>query len=204
MVAQGDHVVARGVHHLDGGGALGHADVGGALAEIAGVHQQHVAGAGIQELLLQRGHVGIAVDRAVHVVGMQYDRLAGVFGGNGLDRRQQAGIVVREGGRAHGEGQCQHQKQGQQFLAHVDSLPFTYLVHTYPIYRINDFRRNCKKKMPAARLTLRCRYFFILRLRRRPAHRGGYPPGRPSRARPRARALRRIRSRPFPRRPCCP
>ena len=76
VVAESDQVVAGEVHELDGGGALGHADAGGALDEVAGVDEQHFRALGLI-IGLERRDLGIAVYGAVHVVGVQDDYLAG-------------------------------------------------------------------------------------------------------------------------------
>ena len=99
MVAQSDEVVARCVQHGDGGFALVGGNVGGALAVVAGVHQDHGCTPGLI-VSLDLGHLGKAQQRAVGVVGVQNDRLAAqVTGGriNGLFRCVQNIELHREG-----------------------------------------------------------------------------------------------------------
>ena len=76
MVADGGYIVAGGVHHGHGVGALVDADIDGALAVVAGIHQDDVGAPGL-ELGLQRSHLGVFGDVAVHVVGVQDDGVAG-------------------------------------------------------------------------------------------------------------------------------
>ena len=85
VVAQGGDVIAGEVHELDGGGALAGADLDGALAEVAGVHQQDGGALGLV-LGLQGGYLGVAVDGAVDVIGVDDDDLAGGLGGGLLGR----------------------------------------------------------------------------------------------------------------------
>jgi len=75
VVAERDDVIARGVHHLDGARALGYADVGVTLAEVARVGEDDL-GAALDKLRLEGGDVGVAVDLAVYVVGVQDHGLA--------------------------------------------------------------------------------------------------------------------------------
>ena len=94
MVAEGDEVVAGEVHELDGGGALGQADAGGALDEVAGVKEQHFRALGLI-VGLERRDLGIAVYGAVHVVRVQDDYLAGQFA-CGLIRRLCRRSLIRQ------------------------------------------------------------------------------------------------------------
>ena len=75
MVAEGDDVVARGIHHRDRISALGGADIGRALAEVAGVDEDDLGALGLI-VGLELCDVGIALDRTVHVIRMQNDSLA--------------------------------------------------------------------------------------------------------------------------------
>ena len=75
VVAEGDDVVARGIHHRDRISALGGADIGRALAEVAGVDEDDLGALGLI-VGLELCDVGIALDRTVHVIRMQNDSLA--------------------------------------------------------------------------------------------------------------------------------
>ena len=75
MVAEGDHVIGSGVHHFDGRQALAGADIDVALAEVAGVNQQHI-GPAINKQIAQPGDVGIAQQLAVDIIGVQDDGFA--------------------------------------------------------------------------------------------------------------------------------
>ena len=75
MVAERDKVIARRVHDFDRGSALRGGDIGGALREVAGVHQDD-GRAALLVVALQGSDVGKAHDRAVGVVGVQNDDLA--------------------------------------------------------------------------------------------------------------------------------
>ena len=102
MVAQGGHVVARQVHQLHGGGALGDADHRVALAEVARVHQQDESALGLI-LGLQRRHLGVPGDAAVDVVGVEDDDLLGLRGGLaglGVSGLLGVGRLLRLGGSA--------------------------------------------------------------------------------------------------------
>ncbi len=114
MVAGGRHVVAHHVHQLDGRGALADADIGLALAEVAGVHHQDVGALGLV-LCLQGGHFGISLDGAVYVVGVQDNGGAGQIGTG------RPGIL--RGKRRHSQPQHhdQGQQQGEQLLFHINS-----------------------------------------------------------------------------------
>ena len=72
VVAGGGHVVASHVHQLYSGGAFGHVHAGGALAEVTGVHQEHLGASGLIGVL-QSSYGSVVVDGAVHVVGVQDD-----------------------------------------------------------------------------------------------------------------------------------
>ena len=67
VVAEADHVIAGQVHQLHSIRALAQGDGRVALAEIARVGQNDV-GAGLFKLCLERGHIGISQNLAVHVV----------------------------------------------------------------------------------------------------------------------------------------
>ena len=75
VVAEGDDVVARGIHHRDRISALGGADIGRALAVVAGVDEDDLGALGLI-VGLELCDVGIALDRTVHVIRMQNDSLA--------------------------------------------------------------------------------------------------------------------------------
>ena len=106
MVSDGGGVIARQVHQLHGGLALADADGGVALDVVARVQQQGV-GARVLEGLLQRGHLGVAADGSVDIVGMENDDLA----------LQGLALLLRgAGGDAQREHHRQNQQQGQEFL----------------------------------------------------------------------------------------
>ena len=76
VVAQGDDVIAHQGHHVQGGCALAEADVGRALAVVTGVQQDHLVSTLVVALVPQSSHLGVLVDGAVDVVGVQDDGLA--------------------------------------------------------------------------------------------------------------------------------
>ena len=121
VVAQSRGVVARHVHQLDGGGALRQAHIGGALAEVAGVQDQDVGALGLV-LAGQHGHLGVVLDGAVDVVGVEDDH--GLGGGGILAG---GGLLFTAGGQGddHGDGQ----QQRQQFLLHT---PYSFLAAYFP------------------------------------------------------------------------
>ena len=85
MVAQCGHIVAHSVHEFNGSRAFGGADIGRALAEVTGIHQDDL-GTHLHECIAHIGHVGIAFHRAVYVVAVQDDCLTRIgtgrlFGG---------------------------------------------------------------------------------------------------------------------------
>ena len=93
MVADGGYIVAGGIHHGYGVGALVDADIDGALAVVAGIDQDDI-GTPSLKLGLQRGHLGVPGDFAVHIIGVQDDGFAGqillhrVCPGRGYHQRQ--------------------------------------------------------------------------------------------------------------------
>ena len=118
MVAQSDHIIAGGVHHGNGVGALGGAYISGALAVIAGVYQDHF-GALRLILRLQRSHIGIAGNRAMDIVGMEDHGLARHRGGGSDDG------VFRKGGDGQRKDHGQGQEQRKEFpILHGISLTF--------------------------------------------------------------------------------
>ena len=103
VVAEGDKIVANGVQHGDGVSALIEADIDGALAEVAGVHQIDDSTA-VFIIGLQSCHLGIVLNGAVDVIGVQNDGLAGQILGHGI-------FCPRRGhqqcqGHDHGQEQC--------------------------------------------------------------------------------------------------
>ena len=80
VVADTGEVIAGEVHELDGSGALGDADGGLALDVVAGVEQQDLGAAGLV-LGLHSGDLGIGVNGAVDVVGVQDYYLTGEITG---------------------------------------------------------------------------------------------------------------------------
>ena len=105
VVAGGGHVVASHVHQLHSGGAFGHVHAGGALAEVTGVHQEHLGASGLIGVL-QSSYGSVVVDGAVHVVGVQDDDVT----------RQVIVPVCGPGGNGQGEGHHQRQEEGGKFL----------------------------------------------------------------------------------------
>ena len=85
VVAQRGHIVAGEVHELDGGGALGLTHIDAALDEVAVVDQQHRGALGLV-LGLEGRDLGVVLDGAVDVVGVDDDDLAGGLGGGLLGR----------------------------------------------------------------------------------------------------------------------
>ena len=75
MVAEGNDIVAGGIHHRDRISALGDTDIGLALAVVAGIDENDLGALGLI-ISLERGDVGIAFDRAVHIVCVQDHGLA--------------------------------------------------------------------------------------------------------------------------------
>ena len=78
VVAQRHGVVAHGIHQLHGGSALAEADVGRALAEVTGIQQHHSAGAPVVALVFQCRNLGVFVNSAMYVVGVQNDDAFGL------------------------------------------------------------------------------------------------------------------------------
>ena len=109
VVAQRHGVVAHSIHQLHSGSALAEADVGRALAEVTGIQQHHSAGAPVVALVFQCRNLGVFVNSAMYVVGVQNDRLA-------LQRSRQLipsrRFLFCPGGR-HQQSQCHHQGQEQ-------------------------------------------------------------------------------------------
>ena len=107
VVAGRGQIIARQVHQLHGRCALAGADGGVALAEIAGIHEQHI-GAHVLIGLFQGCGLGVAVDGAVHIVGVQ-------------DHHSAAEVIGRFRGRdrdAQGEHHGHDQEQRQNFPFH--------------------------------------------------------------------------------------
>ena len=75
MIAESDDIVARDVHHFDGIEAFGVADIDFALAVVARINEDDLGALGLI-IGLERGDVGIAFDRAVHIVCVQDHGLA--------------------------------------------------------------------------------------------------------------------------------
>ena len=128
MIAQGDHVVTRGVHHFDGAFTLACADIDGALGEVAYVRQDH-RGPETLETVTETGNIGIAVQLPVNVVGMQENGLSGVIardhgadiGGGCVLLFGPVRVLREDGGEAqyHAQGKNQTEK-----LFHFWSSPF--------------------------------------------------------------------------------
>ena len=109
VVAQRHGVVAHGIHQLHGGSALAEADVGRALAEVTGIQQHHSAGAPVVALVSQCRNLGVFVNSAMYVVGVQNDRLALQRSWQLIPSRR---LLFCSGGR-HQQSQCHHQGQEQ-------------------------------------------------------------------------------------------
>ena len=105
MVAEGDDIVAGGVHHRDRISALGGADIGRALAEVAGVDEDDLGALGLI-VGLELCDVGIALDRAVHVIRMQNDGLARHLG------FRFNGVVRCKAGHSQAEDHCHCEQDG--------------------------------------------------------------------------------------------
>ena len=75
VVAEGNDIVAGGIHHRDRISALGDTDIGLALAVVAGVDENDLGALGLI-VGLELGDVGIAIDRTMHIIGVQNDSLA--------------------------------------------------------------------------------------------------------------------------------
>ena len=129
VVAGGGRVVAGHVHQLNGNSALGGAHRGLALAEVAGVHHQNIR-AGLLVQGLQRGHLGVALDGAVDVVGVENDDRAVSLrrylkrGGRSAVRVA-ARVLVRHGADGHAKGHNHRQQKREQLvpLSHIGFPP---------------------------------------------------------------------------------
>ena len=129
MVAGAHGVIARGIHELDGRGALVQVDQRVALDGVAGGEEQD-RGAGRLEVLLQLGHAGGAdalltgCVAAVGVVGMQDDYLA-------RHAVASLGHLHCHGGSDQADGHGQRQEQGKELACafHSNIPPF---VSSYP------------------------------------------------------------------------
>ena len=75
VVAEGDDIVAGGIHHRDRISALGGADIGRALAVVARINEDDLGALGLI-VGLELCDVGIAFNRAVHIVCVQDHGLA--------------------------------------------------------------------------------------------------------------------------------
>ena len=75
VVAEGDDVVTGGIHHLNGIQTLGVADIDFALAVVARIDEDDLGALGLV-VGLELCDVGIACDRAVHIVCVQDHGLA--------------------------------------------------------------------------------------------------------------------------------
>ena len=115
VVAQRHGVIAHHVHQLDGGGALGQAYRGGALAEVAGVQHKDV-GAVRGILVGQNGDLCIILDCSVDIVGVEDDHRLCCGSVRAHD-----GLLLTAGAQCkhHGDGE----KEGQKLFLHTP-IPF--------------------------------------------------------------------------------
>ena len=119
VVAGGGSIIARHIHQLDSGSALGDADIGRALDKIAGIQQVH-GSAGLLVHGLQRGDLGVVLNRAVDVVGVENDnRILSILGdlirGNRLCGRF-ALFPVCQASRGQTKGHDHRQQEGEQLV----------------------------------------------------------------------------------------
>ena len=126
VVSQRSGVIAREVHQLNGCGALRGADAGIALNIVSGVQQQNI-GAAVLIILLQCGHLGIARNGAVDIIGVQNHGRAGQVrgrSGNGgsrsVCRRRDGNNVGSAGGDSQRAYHRRCQQQGKE-LFHAES-----------------------------------------------------------------------------------
>ena len=113
MIADGGCVVAGQVHQFHGGFALGDADGGIALNEVAGVQKQDLR-ARLLVSRLQSRSLGVSGNSAVYVVGVEDDD--GAF----------SHVIQRAGRDGQREHHSQGQQQGQKFFPHAcTSFVFT-------------------------------------------------------------------------------
>ena len=115
VVARSSHIVTHQVHQLNGSSALGDADGGIALAEVARVHQQDVGALGLI-FGLQGGDLGVLRNSAMDVVGVQDDDAAVKF-------RRIGRFFICEGGDRHAKGHDHRQQQSKKLvpLFHIGS-----------------------------------------------------------------------------------
>ena len=111
LVVAGDgHVIADHIHQLDGGSALGNADGRLTLDEVTSIHDQNVSAFGLV-LGLQGCHLGIAVNSAVDVVGMQ-DHDGAVV----LDGVLSRVLSLGKGSDGHAQSHDHRQQQGEELV----------------------------------------------------------------------------------------
>ena len=127
VVAGGRHIIPCQIHQLHGGCPFRDADGGISLDEITGVHQQDI-GARLLHGGFQGGHLGIAGDGAVHVIGMQDHDLSGHIVRNRVGGGLRGRLLCR---RRCGQGEYQgrRQQQRQQFFL-LHSFASTFLFHS--------------------------------------------------------------------------
>ena len=106
VVAEGDDIVAGGIHHRDRISALGDTDIGLALAVVAGIDENDLGALGLI-VGLELGDVGIAIDRTMHIIGVQNDSLARhrCFG-LGFGIRCGCRVLDRKAGHSQAENHC--------------------------------------------------------------------------------------------------
>ena len=113
MVAEGDDVVANGIHHRHSVRALTDADISRALAVVAGVDENDLGALGLI-VGLELCDVGIALDRTVHVIRMQNDGLARHrrFFGHDFGLSCSCRVLKRKAGHSQAEDHCHCEQDG--------------------------------------------------------------------------------------------
>ena len=113
VVAEGDDIVAGGIHHRDRISALGDTDIGLALAVVAGVDENDLGALGLI-VGLELCDVGIAIDRTMHIIGVQNDSLArhrGFFG-HDFGLSCSCRVLDRKAGHSQAENHCHCEQDG--------------------------------------------------------------------------------------------
>ena len=112
VVAEGNDIVAGGIHHRDRISALGDTDIGLALAVVAGVDENDLGALGLI-VGLELCDVGIAIDRTMHIIGVQNDSLARhrCFG-LGFGIRCRCRVLDRKAGHSQAENHCHCEQDG--------------------------------------------------------------------------------------------
>ena len=113
VVAEGNDIVAGGIHHRDRISALGDTDIGRALAEVAGVDEDDLGALGLI-VGLERSDAGIAIDRTMHIIGVQNDSLARhrCFFGHDFGLICGCRVLERKAGHSQAENHCHCEQDG--------------------------------------------------------------------------------------------